>query len=199
MLQPRPPLRECNLFFFDCETGGLDPNKCDMLEVAAIVTDPSGQTIIEEYEAKVLPKLPVDPKAAEVNGYSAEKWAEAGAIELDHAMYKMLAMAKNSIFTAHNAPFDWGFFQMAMSKRYQKWPGDYHRVDTVALAWPLLQAGRVQNVKLEALVKFFGIKHDNAHTALADARACREVYVKLMGIYGPALQAVQPQAVQVVG
>lgn len=187
---PRPSLRECNLFFFDCETGGLDPNRCDMLEVAAVVTDPSGQTVIEEYSAKVLPKLPVDPKAAEVNGYTVEKWAEE-AIELDLAMYKMIAMAKNSIFVAHNAPFDWGFFQMAMAKRYQKWPGDYHRVDTVALAWPLLVGGLVNNVKLEALVKFFGITHENAHTALADVRACRDVYLRLMSIYGPAMAAMQ--------
>jgi DNA polymerase-3 subunit epsilon len=190
MFARRRPLRECNLFFFDCETGGLNAGTSDMLEVAAIVTDPTGREVIEEYCTKVFPKKPVDAKAAEINGYTAEKWA-AEAVELDTAMVKMLTMANGSVFTAHNAPFDWSFFNHAMVERYQRWPGDYHRVDTVALAWPLLCAGEVDSVKLTTLTKYFGIEHSAAHTALSDARACREVYVRLMGIYGPSVAALK--------
>lgn len=187
MYGQRPPLRECNLFFFDSETGGFDATKHDMVEVAAIITDPTGKTVIEEYSAKVLPKRPVDPQAAAVNGYSSEKWAAEG-IELSHAMAKMIAMARNARFVAHNAPFDWAFFEAAMKQNYQRWPGDYHRIDTVALAEPLLRHGFVDNVKLASLVQFFGVKHENAHTALADVRACREVYLKLMECYEPMVE-----------
>lgn len=187
-MRQRLPLTDHKLFFFDCETGGLDPSTVDMIEVACVVTDPSGQNVLEEYEAKVFPKRPVDPGAARVNGYTAEKWATS-AVELDHAMVKMLELARDSIFVAHNAPFDWGFFGSAMARRGQRWPGDYHRICTVAMAMPLLKFNIVPNVKLESLTAHFGVTHENAHTALGDARACRGVYLKLMDIYAPGLQA----------
>ncbi len=152
--------------------------------MACIVTDPSGKTVLDEYEAKVFPKNPVDPEAARVNGYSVEKWA-AEAVELDQAMYKLLSMARNSALVAHNAPFDWGFLQVAMARRGQRWPGDYHRICTVALATPLLKAGLIDNLKLGTLTQYFGIQHNNAHSALGDVHACREVYLKLMERYAP--------------
>ena len=180
----RPPLKDCNLFFFDSETGGLSPVHNDLVEVACIVTDPSGKDILGEYSVKVFPERPVDPKAAAVNGYTEVKWA-AEAVKLDEAMVHLLKLARNTALVAHNAPFDWGFLEMAMARRAQRWPGDYHRFCTVALATPLLKAGLVENLKLGTLTKYFGIKHDDAHTALADVRACRELYLKLMEIYAP--------------
>lgn len=180
-MPPRPAMKDCNLFFFDCETGGLNPAVADMVEVACIVTDPSGQHVLDEYCAKVFPKKPVDPGAARVNGYTMEKWASE-AIELDIAMVKLLGLGRDSVFVAHNTPFDWGFFEMAMAKRSQRWIGDYHKIDTVALATPLLKAGHVVNVKLATLTEHFGIEHE-AHRAMGDARACREVYLRLMEMY----------------
>jgi DNA polymerase III alpha subunit (gram-positive type) len=180
-------LRDYNLFFFDSETGGLSPLEADMVEVAAVLTDPTGTKILDEFSAKVFPKKPVNEKAAAVNGYTAEKWA-IEAVELDGPMIKMLSMARNAIFTAHNAAFDWGFFETAMKQRFQKWPSDYHRYDTVALSVPLLRHGIVPNLRLETLAKHFGIKHENAHTALADVHACRELFVKVMEIYDGAVE-----------
>lgn len=180
-------LKEYNLFFFDSETGGLNAIEADMVEVAAVLTDPSGRTILGEYEAKVFPKKPVGPKAAAVNGYTVEKWA-AEAIELDLAMPKLLQMAHNAIFTAHNAPFDWAFFEAAMVKRFQRWPSDYHKYDTVAMATPLLRHGIVPNLKLETLTAHFEIEHKNAHTALADVHACRNLYLKLNEILDPVFE-----------
>jgi DNA polymerase III subunit epsilon len=182
----RPPMKDCNLFFFDCETGGLNPAHCDMIEVACIVTDPTGLDVLAEYTAKVLPLKPVDPGAARVNGYTADAWA-AEAINLDIAMVEMLSKARNSVFVSHNTPFDWGFFDRAMALRGQRWPGDYHKIDTVALATPLLKAGHVANIKLATLTQHFGIAHE-AHRAMADAKACRDVYLKLMEIYAPLFE-----------
>lgn len=184
---PRLHMNAHNLFFFDCETGGLDPSEKDMVEVAVVLTDPTGLNVLEEYEAKVFPKRPVDAKAAEINGYTVEKWA-AEAIDLPGAMVEMLTLAKDSIFCSHNTPFDWGFFSAAMAQRGQRWPGDYHRIDTVALATPLMKFGVVPNVKLGTLTEHFRIPHI-AHRALGDARACQRLYAQLMAIYGPSIEA----------
>lgn len=186
---PRLTLNEHKLFFFDCETGGLNPAACDMVEVACVVTDPLGQTVLGEYGAKVFPTKPVDPGAARVNGYTTEKWA-AEAIDLNVAMVKMLELARDSIFVAHNTPFDWAFFSQAMAQRGQRWVGDYHKIDTAALAIPLLKAGKVPNVKLATLTAHFGVEHGDAHRALGDARACHGVYMKLMELYTPLFESV---------
>jgi len=185
---PRPAIPDHNLFFFDCETGGLKVGVNEILEVSCIVTDPSALRVLKKYTAKVRPVHPdrVDPKAAAINGYTPQVW-EKEAIPLDDAMVSMLSMARDSIFVAHNAPFDWGFFEHAMSVRGQRWPGDYHRVDTCALAWPLLRAGKVPSVKLQTLVDYFGIVNEAAHRASGDVEACRQLYVKLMEMFMPAV------------
>ena len=180
----RPPINELNLFFFDCETGGLRPSLSDMVEVACVLTDCTGEKVLDEFSAKVFPVKDVHPKAAAVNGYTAEKWA-AEAIDLDTAIVPLLKMANNALFTAHNAAFDWGFFEFAMAKRAMRWPSDYHRIDTVALAHPLLVSRRVHNVKLVTLAKYFDFPFDDAHNALADAHMCRKIYCALMQIYAP--------------
>lgn len=179
-------IRNYDLFFFDCETGGLDPREADMVEVAAIRTDPTGKNIIEEFERRVFPKKPVHPKAAAVNGYTPEKWA-ASAIELEEVMPKLINMSHNAMMVAHNAPFDWGFLETAIKAHGMRWRSDYHKYCTVALAMPLLRQGLVDSLKLEVLAPFFNVEHKNAHSALGDVHACRGVYLKLMEIYEPAM------------
>ena len=189
-MPPRPPIDEMNLFFFDSETGGLNPATTDMIDVAVILTDPTGKTVLDEYNTKVKPVRPVEPGAAAVNGYTQEKWASA--ISLDEAMFRLLKMARNARFVAHNAAFDWGYVEMALAKRMMRWPGDYHRICTMMLAEPLLHAKIVPNAKLVTLSSYFGVPHEDAHTALADARACRGVYLKLMEIYAPLFSQQRP-------
>lgn len=184
----RPALKDHNILFLDFETGGLQAGRHCPIEVACVLTDPSGKTVLGEYCSKVLPVNPVDPQAAAINGYTQEKWA-AEAIPLEHALVRVLGYGRNAMLACHNAPFDKAFLEHALARHKMRWPGSYHSLDTVALAMPLLRAGLVENVKLVTLTKFFGIPHDDAHTALSDARACREVYLRLMEIIGPSIDA----------
>lgn len=185
---PFLPLNDHKLFFFDCETGGLNHATVDMTEVACVVTDPTGGIVLTEYSARVFPKRPVEPDAARINGYSQEKWASE-AVDLDVAMVKLLERAKDSLFCSHNTPFDWGFLSDAMAERGARWRGDYHKIDTVALATPLLKAGKVPNLKLATLCNYFGVDQGEPHRALSDARACHGIYLKLMDVYKPLFAA----------
>jgi DNA polymerase III subunit epsilon len=194
----RPAVKDSDLMFFDVETGGLDHTTCDIIEVACIRTDPTGKTIRDEYVAKVIPTRPVEEEAARINGYSREKWA-AEAVPLNTAMVKVLSVARDALFTAHNSPFDWGFLEAAIKTCKQRWSSTYHKIDTVALAMPLLRAGLVENVKLTTLTKFFGIPHEMAHSAMADARACREVFLRLDAVYGPAILSLSSASASGLG
>ena len=186
--QPRPAPHEMNLLFLDTETGGLSAVDHDIVEIAVILTDPTGQTVIKEYCSKVVPEKPVDPVAARINGYSAEKWAH-DAVPINQAMITVLGMARDTMMAAHNAPFDKAFVDAAISKHKMRWPGSYHSVDTVGLAMPLLREGLVPNIKLVTLTAFFNIPHQEAHSAMGDVRACREVYLNLMSMYRPGVLA----------
>lgn len=177
----RPAIKDCNLLFFDCETSGLSPVEHEIIEMGCILTDSTGRDILKEYSAKILPTKPVSKEAADLNGYTAEKWA-GEAISLSTAMREFLVLAKDATLVAHNAPFDWSFLAAAMQQLAQKFTGYYHKADTVALAWPLLKAGRVPNVKLETLSAFFSIDNEAAHTAMSDVKTCREIYLKLMNL-----------------
>lgn len=181
-----PAAKDSNLLFLDFETGGFSPATADIIEAACILTDPSGKTILGEYVAKVTPLRPVDPGAAAVNGYTTEKWAGV-SIPLEQALIKILGFAKDAMLCAHNTPFDKAFLDDGMAKHKMRWPGRYYTMDTYALAMPLLRAGVVENMKLATLTAFFGIDHNDAHTAMSDVRACREVYLRLMALYEPSV------------
>lgn len=187
---PRPALKDHDLLFLDFETGGLSPSRHDFVEVACVRTDPTGHIVREEYVAKVFPRRPVDPEAAAINGYSVEKWASV-AIPPKDALIKVLTMGRDTMLACHNTPFDKSFLEAALAEHQMRWPGSYHSLDTVSLAMPLLRAGLLPNVKLVTLTAYFNIPHEDAHSALADARACREVYLRLMDIYGPGIKAHQ--------
>jgi DNA polymerase-3 subunit epsilon len=190
----RPAIQDCNILFLDFETGGLSARDHDIVEAAYVLTDPTGKTVLSEWSSKVLPVRPVEPAAARVNGYSAEKWASANAVPLDTAMVHILGAARDSMLACHNVPFDKSFLEAAMYARAQRWPGSYHSIDTCSLAVPLLRNGLVQNVKLTTLTSYFNIEHGEAHSALSDARACRQVFLRLMEIYGPGLKKLAEAA-----
>jgi len=195
---PRPAFNEMNLFFFDSETSGLNPYRHEMIEVAYLITDATGKKVIKEYSAKVMPTKPVEPDAAAINGYTPEVWAKE-AIPIDHAFTDMLAVARDTMLVGQNIYFDWSFLEVALIKRGARWPGSYYKIDTAALAIPLVRAGIIPNIKLSTLSNFFKVPHENAHTALADVKACKGVYVKLMELYYPITEQLKLSSVPIIG
>ena len=122
-----------------------------------------------------------------MNGYNVDEWRNTGH-RLDNAMDHLLLDAENAVFVAHNVAFDWGFVETALSDVGKKWPGDYHRLCTASLTWPLLAAGKVEKVRLEVLTAYFGIPHE-AHRAAGDAEAARQVFLQLMALYKKSFAA----------
>jgi DNA polymerase-3 subunit epsilon len=144
--------------------------------------------VIEEWESMVIPTRPVEPEAARINGYVAEKWAAEG-VPLSTAMAHVLRLARGAVMCCHNAPFDKGFMDAALAACRQRWTGRYHTLCTVSLAQPFLRKGLVADVKLETLARYFGVPHSDAHRALPDARTCRAVYLSMQDILEPAIDA----------
>lgn len=166
-------------FAFDVETSGLYADQHEILSIAMILLDDG----FNELARKVIyafPEKPVDAKAAEVNGYTAELWTERGAVSqivLFAEVYEFVKNFRKLIPMGHNVPFDVSFLKALFanngSDEYRQ-IFSYHLLDTVSvsLLFDMVLFGKKhQSQKLEALCERFGIKLDNAHDALADISA----------------------------
>lgn len=69
-----------NLLVIDTETGSLDPSTGALLDIAAV--ELRDGEISRTFRRRILPEpgLVIEPEAVACNGYSAERWAELGAV-----------------------------------------------------------------------------------------------------------------------
>jgi DNA polymerase-3 subunit epsilon len=183
-----PTKRLQDLLFVDTETTGLDATKHELLEVAAIRCSPDGSNIISMYEAKLKPLHleSAEPKALEINKYSAAEWTDDKCVKPEIVVDNLQKMAGNTVLVGHNVSFDEGFLTPMFTRLGMKAPWGYHKVDTVALAWPLFLYTDADGVSLEKVCRFLGVERAQAHRALADASACRDIYLKLMAKWATA-------------
>ena len=170
-----------DLVFLDSETTGLDPNFNEAIEWAAIRETRDGQETT--FEARVKPTYPerFHPKAMEVNGYTKEAWENTPP---ESAVAAGLAkICDGAILVAHNVSFDEGFLTAFLKKHDLKPTWHYHKLDTMALAWPLVLSGEISGVSLSNLCEWAGTKQPTPHRAMADARCVQMVYKRLMARY----------------
>ncbi len=177
-----------NLAFIDVETTGLDPRRHEIIDLGVVLARQVPQKgkgpallAIGEYEYKVIPErlADADPESLKINGYTPEKWA--GAKPLKEVMEDFAKRTQGASFVAHNMVFDIEFVQQAFYAAGVKNLMHYHRIDTISMAFAkLYHDPKVEKFSLRFLCEYFGIKNENAHTALSDARATFELYQKLL-------------------
>jgi len=171
-----------DLLFVDTETTGLDATKHELLEVAAIRTSPDGLRVISKFEAKLKPTHieSAEPKALQINGYVASQWTDETCMKPELVVDALQKMAVGTALVGQNVSFDEGFLTPLFTRLGMKAPWGYHKVDTVALAWPLFLHTDLAGLSLGKLCEFLGVATMPTHRAAADAEACRQVYLKLM-------------------
>jgi DNA polymerase III subunit epsilon len=81
---------------------------------------------------------------------------------------------EESVFVAHNAPFDLSFLKAAATLNGYIWP-DFRVLDTVKLARIVLTKDDVANYQLGTLAQYFDTHVAPNHRALDDARATVDV------------------------
>ena len=176
------------LAFIDLETTGLDPEKQEIIEIGLILAQQnqtaSGKPIIEvleEIELKVKPEHLelAEPEALRINGYNEADWMFA--VDLKNAMELIAKKTEGAVMVAHNITFDWSFLEEAFAKTGVENKMDVRRLDTLSMAYvKLYHEESVQRFSLHYLAQHYGIKNENAHTALADTRTTLEIYKRII-------------------
>lgn len=175
--------------YFDFETGGIEDHHPNIQLAAIAVCDQTGEEA-SSFEQKIqFDVAKADPKALEINHYSAIAWAKAEPEDRVCSFFTQWSKPYLSIemeskrkpgtkymvgkLAGHNAQtFDLprlrrmygaGFFPFAYQVRdtLQRaiWYFDEHP-----------ELARPATLKLSVLAEYFGIKSDGAHDALADVR-----------------------------
>jgi DNA polymerase III epsilon subunit family exonuclease len=148
----------------DVETTGLFPARYDrVIEIAVLRANPAGK-VIDEFATLVNPKRDLGP--TRIHGITARELVDAP--EFAEVAGDVLSLLKGAAFVAHNVRFDLSFIKAEMTRAGVDLP-EVPRICTMRLAKaadPDL-SGR----SLEDVCGYFGIEHDQAHSALDDARA----------------------------
>jgi DNA polymerase III epsilon subunit-like protein len=185
------------IVFLDLETGGLDPKKHPVTQIAAIAVDEALREL-ELFEAKVIfSVLEGTKEALNRQKYSPQRWARearrADEVARDfagflrrHASIERIGESgkpyRLALCAGHNAAaFDGPFLQGWFKRLGLFCPIAFHLLDTMQrAAWFFAENPGVpppESLKLGALCAYFGIAlGDEAHDALADIRATVELY-----------------------
>lgn len=180
------------LAFIDTETTGLDPNFHEVIEIGCVVADWKPdlfgeRTLVESstLDIKIIPEHieRADPKALAVNHYAKRDWSQA--ISRKEAIMELARVAKGAIFIAQNVTFDWSFLQQAAESVGIALDQEFHfrKLDLASIAFGRLPDDpKLERYTLRELSQYFGIRNEDAHTALSDARTAFEIYRKLLAV-----------------
>jgi DNA polymerase-3 subunit epsilon len=168
-------LAQLDYVAFDTETTGLEPRNGDEIVQIAGVRIVNGRVLAgEAFDTLVNPARRIPALATRIHGISEEMVTDAPAVP--EALGRFRSFVEGSVLIAHNAPFDMAFLSR-----------DRHGVefrnpvlDTVLLS-AFLHDHTGQH-SLDDLAMRFEVTIDPTlrHTALGDARATAEVFVRLL-------------------
>ncbi len=179
----------------DTETTGLDSEKCGLVEVAGLF-EMNGQ-VLNEFELLINPysypfPVEVQEKALAVNNRTIPEIQTFNdqAICLDWlismSQYLINQYQANRIFiVGYNISFDMNFIQAWFKVNNKKFVESfqYKSIDVLQLVMTLSYLGILDpfDNNLKDMCLKFDIDLTNAHTAIADIRATRELFHKLIG------------------
>jgi DNA polymerase III epsilon subunit family exonuclease len=156
----------------DLETSGLSANTSRVLEIAILRVNKKGK-ILESFETLINPET-----------------EDVGRSDIHQITYKMLKKAPNfseisgdilnmlsgAIVVAHNAKFEENFLQSEFNRLGKR----LTRIPAIDTMWVAQMKLDLFNYKLNTVADFYGVKVQNAHTAMGDISAMREFLPKLL-------------------
>lgn len=183
------------MVWIDTETGGVDPRRHALLQVAMIINTQGKETV--EYSWNIRPTMnrEIDESALKVNNLSREAIAQYPSAEqvkreMESVLGKYVDKFNRSskfVVGGYNVGFDMDFLRDFWSNQgdqyfgswFSAYPVDVFKILCHYRYLGILGMRHLPNMQLSTMCNFFGIELSDAHDALADIRATRALYHRI--------------------
>jgi DNA polymerase III epsilon subunit family exonuclease len=177
------PLAQTTFVVLDLETSGGAPHLgAHITEIGAVKV--RGGEVLGKFQTFINPGTPIPAFITTLTGITDEMVSSSPRIgEVFPVLLEFLGSENETVFVAHNAPFDLSFLKAAATSSEYRWP-KFKVIDTAKLARKVLSRDEVINCKLGTLAEFFNTTVSPTHRALDDALATVDVLHALIGRVG---------------
>lgn len=171
---PDRQLSDVTFVVIDLETSGASASTGSAItEIGAVKV--CGGDVKGTFHTLINPSTPLSSFIVELTGITDQMLADAPSIEtVLPLLCEFIGSPEESVFVAHNAPFDLSFLKTASALHGYIWP-DFRVLDTVKLARLVLTKDDVANYQLGTLAHYFDTHIAPNHRALDDAQATVDV------------------------
>lgn len=188
-----------NIFWFDCETTGLDENRNDIIQLAGIVAiDKVKQKPFNEF-CQPVNWNNIDPYAVKVHGITPDKMKTFQSQEemLNNLIGYLDSFGYKFVLAGYNVDFDRRFLSALFTRLGRS--ADFIRLFELSVHDTYRRAKAIgkkklgtDNLKLETLCKVFNIEIE-AHEALSDIDGTISLDSILAGIQGENTDIYKPK------
>jgi len=177
------PLAQTTFVVLDLETSGGAPHLgAHITEIGAVKV--RGGEVLGKFQTFINPGTRIPGFITALTGITDEMVSSSPRIaEVFPILLEFLGSEIETVFVAHNAPFDLSFLKAAATSSEYRWP-KFIVIDTAKLARQVLSRDEVVNCKLATLAEFFNTTVSPTHRALDDALATVDVLHALLGRVG---------------
>ena len=159
----------------DIETSGLSLRRHRILQVAVVTVD--NGVMVDEWSSLVRLRWPwqrVGPRAV----HGIDRRSLRTAPDRRQVLTELAERLDGTVFTAHNAAFDWSFIERAARRDHVVLP-PVQRLCTLRLSRKL-DPDRLSSHRLDDLCVRYDVANDRPHHALYDAKATAAVLPYLL-------------------
>ncbi len=177
---------EATFVVVDVETTGMSSVEDRMTEIAMMKV--RNGVLIDEYSTLVNPLVTISNFITDLTGIDNLMVRDAPTAR--EIMPEVAEFLHDSVFVAHNAPFDWGFVSQA-ARRERGIELENPQLCTVKLSRKILPM--VQSHSLGPVAEFLEVKIPQRHRASGDAYATALILIKFLSYLKKkyALQTVE--------
>jgi oligoribonuclease (3'-5' exoribonuclease) len=175
-----PGFKDRPLLFIDLEMSGLDVNRHEILEAAALLVDPRTFGISNSFYTKVLPTHieTADPAALKVIEYSPKNWSDA--IPLHQALIELSQFSPYCILAGWSVQNEWDFLIHALNQEKLPFFFDNYLIEVWTIAYiKFYQDTGLPRLNLQAVCNKLGI-HLDQHKPDSDIKATYEIFKKII-------------------
>ncbi len=169
------PLTDLTFTVFDMETTGLNPAEGDeIISIGAFRMVNCRLLREESFEQLVDPQRSIPWASVKIHGIHPEMLM--GQPVIDQVLPRFYQFVEDTILVAHNAAFDMRFLQLKEAQSGVKFVNPV--LDTLLLSAVVHPSH--ENHDLEAISQRLGVRILGRHTALGDASATGEIFLKMI-------------------